>query len=98
MNDYGNDPNWFIDANGNRYQRKATASVFPRQQTFDDRHPLLGPGIGHRRTDKIFDGIAAALILAVGITMTVGFLKYTDQSQPVNRPAVTVTDTGSCGK
>ena len=84
MQDFGNDPNWYIDANGNRYQRKATASVFPRQHASDDRHPLLGPGTGHRRTDNFFDGIAAALILAVGITMTVGFLKYTDQPQPVS--------------
>lgn len=97
MNDYGNDPEWFTDVNGNRYQRKATASVFPKQ---------LGEPRNRREmlADRIMDGIGTAIILAacaVGIAFclaTMGFIDIPSKSQPVNRPAVTVTDPGTCGK
>ena len=64
MKDYGNDPDWFTDAGGNRYHRKATARRLPNQEQ-PERHWLYGPGIGHKRTDKFFDGMITALVVAV---------------------------------
>lgn len=68
MKDYGNDPDWFTDAGGNRYHRKPTAKRMPRQAEAGqetERLWLYGPGTGHKRTDKVFDGLITALIIGV---------------------------------
>jgi hypothetical protein len=72
--DYGNDPEWYIDRNGGKYARKPVP---------DDRHPLLGPGIGHERTDRFFDWIGTAIIAVVAVVATVGLLRtLPDGQQP----------------
>jgi hypothetical protein len=77
MKDYGNNPDWYTDAGGSRYHRKPTARRMPTQQEAD-RHPLYGPGIGHKRIDRLFDGIITAIILTVGTAVAfamVGMLR-----------------------
>jgi hypothetical protein len=86
MKDYGNDPYWQIDANGDKYARK-----LPTQP--DERFYLYGPGSGNRRTDKFFDGLITALILAVGVTLMVGLLKVT---APAEAPISPDTGTVVC--
>lgn len=74
---------WHISANGDKYARR-----LPRQP--EERHVLLGPGIGHKRVDRLFDGLITGLLIAVGVAMTAGLLTLTSKDTTPNRP-----DTGS---
>lgn len=83
------DPNlWHIDASGNAYAMKTPA---------EQRHPLLGPGIGDRRIDRLFDGIGTIIIAALGIALTVGMLKVVDSPSPTT-PTRPDTVVGVCDK
>jgi hypothetical protein len=78
MKDYGNDPNWQIDANGHKYARK-----LPTQP--DERFYLYGPGSGHRRTDRVFDGLITAVVVGFCVAATVALLGVlrSGDTQPV---------------
>ena len=93
-----NHDEWLHDASGNPYARRPTARQLPTQPSGDnDRHRLLGPGIGHRRTDKFFDGIIVAILFAVGISMTVGLLSMQPKSSG-DAPFRSDTGSGQCSK
>ena len=93
MQDYGNDPDWFIDRNGNRYNQKPTARRLPEQP--DDPHRqmnwLYGPGTGKtdrisRKVDRLFDGIITALVFSVGVALCVAFLGVLRTPEPAQTP------------
>lgn len=74
-----NNHGWHMDASGNKYARR-----LPSQPA--GRHELYGPGIGHKRTDKLFDGLITGLIIAVGVAMTAGLLTMTSPDKQPARP------------
>lgn len=72
MKDWGNDPDWFIDASGNRYHRKPQIDQTANGNRRQPRHYLYGAGTGgtdrtSRMVDKFFDGLITVTLLAVGI-------------------------------
>ena len=71
-----------------------------RSNTGEDRHVLLGPGIGHRRTDRFFDLLGTVIILGVGVVATVGLLRIlpsVSEPQPMPvRPSSTIPATEAC--
>jgi hypothetical protein len=79
-----NPEEWFHDSSGRPYARRLPS------QPVQGRHELFGPGIGHKRTDKLFDGLITGLIIAVGVAMTAGLLTMTSPDKQPARP-----DTGS---
>ena len=84
-----NPDEWLHDESGNPYAKR-----LPTQPSGDnERHRLLGPGIGHRRTDKFFDGIIVAILFALGISLTVGLLSMQpDAKGDTPAPAVSACD------
>ena len=99
MQDYGNDPDWYISANGDRYHEKPTARRMPTQPG-PERHPLLGPGLGKtdplsRKVDRLFDGIITVIIVGVGLTVAIGMLGILRASEPAQTPE---RDTIECSR
>lgn len=82
MKDYGNDPDWFTDAGGNRYHRKPTARRMPRQEQPD-------------KVDKTFDAIHAAIIVGVCIPVAWAVLGMLRTPEPaIEREPATI----ECGR
>jgi hypothetical protein len=94
MQDHGNDPNWYISASGDRYHRKATARRLPTQPG-EERHPLYGPGIGHKRIDRLFDGIITAIILTTGAALAFAMISMLRAPEPGQSPE---RDTIECSR
>jgi hypothetical protein len=102
VKDYGNDPDWFTDRNGNRYHQKPTARRLPEQPTDPYRQMswLYGPGTGKtdrisRKVDKLFDGIITVIVVAVGATVAFGMLGILRAPEPAQTPE---RDTIECSR
>ena len=79
---------WHMDASGNKFARR-----LPTQP--DERHYLYGPGTGKsdrssRRTDRIFDGLATIILIALGIAVTVGMLGMLKTPEPAQLDRSTI--------
>jgi len=93
MQDHGNDPNWYINASGDRYHRKPTARRLPQQPEDPYRQMgwLYGPGTGRtdrisRKVDKLFDGIITVIVVGVGAAVALGMLSMLKSPEPDQRP------------
>lgn len=84
MKDYGNDPDWFTDAGGNRYHRKPTAKRMPRQE-----------GPREDKVDRLFDGIYAAIVVGVCVPIAFAMIGLLRAPEPAIERA---PDTIECGR
>lgn len=80
MKDYGNNPDWFTDAGGNRYHGKPTAARMPQQG-----------GPRPDKVDRLFDGIYAAIVVGVCIPIAFAMVGMLRSPEPaIEREAGTI--------